>query len=70
MAVLWPDGIGRKNDFILWDNLVNYPETYRANIVLDSNADGTVTKDEATKEVINEAEKNNEIYDYLKDPRS
>lgn len=50
MAILWPKGIGRPEDFVLW-NKGTSPTTYRQNAGLDGNADHDITKAEAAAKV-------------------
>ncbi|WP_394064553.1 transglycosylase SLT domain-containing protein [Alcaligenes sp. WGS1538] len=46
MAILWPAGIGKANDWVLWDRDTK-PAAYRQNSGLDLDRDGRVTKGEA-----------------------
>lgn len=50
MAVLWPAGIGKPSDWVLWDSQ-SKPTTYRQNAGLDANKDGIITKNEAAAKV-------------------
>jgi len=53
MAVLWPAGIGKPLDAVLWSK--NDPKTrvyYNANANLDRNGDGVITKREAASIVV------------------
>ncbi len=42
MAILWPKGVGKSDDYVLFDRGV----TYRQNAGLDVNKDGKVTRGE------------------------
>ncbi|MBM7454458.1 hypothetical protein HNR62_000287 [Oceanisphaera litoralis] len=46
MAILWPNGVGRSDDFALWSR-DNRPVTYRQNAGLDADKDGVITRGEA-----------------------
>lgn len=48
MAILWPRGIGKSNDYVLWSRGT---KAYELNSGLDSNNDGSVTKGEAAGKV-------------------
>ncbi len=48
MAILWPRGIGKSNDYVLWSRGTR---AYELNSGLDSNGDGSVTKAEAAGKV-------------------
>lgn len=48
MAILWPRGIGKPEDFVLWDR-ATMSTTYRQNAGLDVNKDGVITKGEAAR---------------------
>lgn len=50
MAILWPAGVGKPLDYVLWDKATR-PTTYRQNAGLDSNRDGRITKREAVAKV-------------------
>lgn len=50
MAILWPAGIGKPDDWVLWDRLTR-PTAYRQNAGLDLDKDGKVTKGEAVAKV-------------------
>lgn len=50
MAILWPAGIGKPEDWALWDK-ASRPTTYRQNAGLDVNRDGAITKGEAASKV-------------------
>lgn len=56
MAVLWPKGIGKPLDSVLWD-AGQWPTTYRQNAGLDANKDQRITKREAAAKVIEKLEK-------------
>lgn len=45
MAILWPNGVGKSDDYVLW-NKATKPTTYRQNAGLDGNKDGTITRGE------------------------
>jgi hypothetical protein len=45
MAILWPVGVGKPMEYILWDQN-SRPTTYRQNAGLDINHDGAITKAE------------------------
>jgi len=48
MAILWPLGVGKSDDFVLFDkNDARYPKRYLQNKGLDTDANGKVTKREA-----------------------
>lgn len=52
MAVLWPAGIGRSDDYVLFDKSDPlHPKRYLQNKGLDFNKDGKVTKAEAAAPV-------------------
>lgn len=50
MAVLWPAGIGKPENWVLWDKATR-PTTYRQNAGLDLNANGIIKKSEAAARV-------------------
>ena len=50
MAILWPAGIGKSDDWVLW-NQVDRPTTYRQNSGLDINKDSVITRGEVIKKV-------------------
>lgn len=50
MAILWPRGIGKPADWVLWGQ-ESHPITYRQNAGLDINKDGKITKSEAASKV-------------------
>lgn len=56
MAILWPAGIGKPDDWTLWDE-VSRPTTYRQNAGLDLNKDGKITKAEAAAMVLAKLER-------------
>ncbi|MCR4144888.1 lytic transglycosylase domain-containing protein [Alcaligenes faecalis] len=56
MAILWPAGIGKADDWTLWDQ-ANRPTTYRQNAGLDLNKDGKITKAEAAAKVLAKLER-------------
>lgn len=45
MAILWPAGVGKPMEFVLWDQ-ASRPTTFRQNAGLDINHDGAITKAE------------------------
>lgn len=45
MAILWPAGVGRPLEYVLWDKR-SRPTTFRQNAGLDINRDGAITKAE------------------------
>lgn len=47
MAILWPGGVGKPMDYVLWDQN-SRPTTYRQNAGLDINHDGIITKAECS----------------------
>lgn len=47
MAILWPAGVGKPMEYVLWDNH-SMPTTYRQNAGLDINQNGVITKAECT----------------------
>ncbi|MBN22671.1 MAG: lytic transglycosylase [Bdellovibrionaceae bacterium] len=50
MAILWPAGIGKADDWTLWDRNKR-PTTYRQNAGLDLNKDGLVTRSECLAKI-------------------
>ena len=50
MAILWPAGIGKSDDWVLW-NQADRPTTYRQNSGLDINKDSVITRGEAIKKI-------------------
>lgn len=50
MAILWPAGIGKQDDWVLW-NAETRPTTYRQNAGLDVNKDGVITRGECCAKV-------------------
>lgn len=50
MAILWPRGIGKDDDWVLWDRSTR-PTTYRQNSGLDANRDGVITRGEAVSKI-------------------
>lgn len=50
MAILWPAGIGKPENWVLWDRATR-PTTYRQNLGLDENKDFSITKSEAAAKV-------------------
>ena len=50
MAILWPAGIGKPMDWVLWSAAAS-PITYRQNAGLDINRNGVITKAEAAAKV-------------------
>ncbi len=56
MAILWPAGIGKPDDWTLWDK-TSRPTTYRQNAGLDLNKDGKITKAEAAAKVLAKLER-------------
>lgn len=50
MAILWPAGVGKTDDFVLWSQNKK-PVTYRQNIGLDVNKDGVITRKECIHKV-------------------
>lgn len=50
MAILWPAGVGKTDDFVLWEQSTK-PTTYRQNIGLDINRDGVITRGECLVKV-------------------
>ncbi len=56
MAILWPAGIGKKDDYVLWTK-DKRPTTYLQNKGLDVNKDGAITRAECIKKVIEKKEK-------------
>lgn len=45
MAILWPAGVGKSDDYVLW-NKASKPTTYRQNAGLDVNKNGSITRGE------------------------
>jgi len=56
MAILWPAGIGKPDEWVLWDQ-ASRPTTYRQNAGLDANKDGRITKAEAAAKVLAKLER-------------
>lgn len=56
MAILWPAGIGKPDEWTLWDQ-ASRPTTYRQNAGLDMNKDGRITKAEAAAKVLAKLER-------------
>ncbi|MDQ2140921.1 hypothetical protein RBI14_22390 [Alcaligenaceae bacterium B3P038] len=50
MAILWPAGIGKPEEFVLWSS-AGRATTYAQNAGLDINRDGVITKAEAAAKV-------------------
>lgn len=50
MAILWPAGIGKPDDWVMWDQ-DERPTTYRQNIGLDVNSDKEITRGEAVGKI-------------------
>lgn len=50
MAILWPSGVGKQDDYTLW-NKTSKPTTYRQNAGLDINKDGSITRGECLKKI-------------------
>jgi|SRR5690606_16895373 len=50
MAILWPAGIGKSDDYVLW-NKEDRPTTYIQNKGLDVNKDGAITRGECLVKV-------------------
>lgn len=50
MAILWPNGVGKLEGFVLFDR-AKAPTAYRQNSGIDINRDGLVTKAEAAAKV-------------------
>ena len=52
MAILWPAAVGKPNSYVLFDKAdPKHPKRYIQNAGLDFNADGKITKAEATYRV-------------------
>ena len=51
MAILWPAGIGKPLDYVLFDKNGDHPQRYIQNAGLDFNKDGIITKAEAAAKV-------------------
>lgn len=45
MAILWPAGVGKSDDYVLWEK-GERPTTYRQNAGLDDDMDGRITRAE------------------------
>ena len=56
MAILWPAGIGKPDEWTLWDQ-ASRPTTHRQNAGLDMNKDGRITKAEAAAKVLAKLER-------------
>lgn len=56
MAILWPRGIGKPDNYVLWSKATK-PTTYAQNAGLDANRDGSITKSEAAAKVYAKLEK-------------
>lgn len=53
MAILWPEGVGKDDDHVLFDKAdPHHPAYYVQNRGLDWNADGKITRGEAIKRVL------------------
>lgn len=50
MAILWPAGVGKPEDYVLWSQATR-PTTYRQNAGLDMNKDGVITRAECIAKV-------------------
>lgn len=50
MAILWPAGVGKSDDYVLW-NKATKPTTFRQNAGLDLNKDGNITRGECLKKI-------------------
>jgi len=50
MAILWPRGVGKSDDYVLWDKGQS-PTTFRQNAGLDINKDARVTRGECLKKI-------------------
>lgn len=50
MAILWPAGVGKPDDYVLWSQSAR-PTTYRQNAGLDVNKDGLITRAECIAKV-------------------
>lgn len=50
MAILWPRGVGKDDNFVLWSK-GDRPTTYRQNIGLDVNKDGVITRKECLSKI-------------------
>lgn len=50
MAILWPAGIGKADDWVLWSKEAR-PTTFRQNAGLDVNKDGVITRAECIAKV-------------------
>lgn len=50
MAILWPAGVGKSDDYVLW-NKVTKPTTFRQNAGLDLNKDGVITRKECLAKI-------------------
>lgn len=61
MAILWPKAIGQPEEYVLW-NAATRPTTYRQNAGLDTNLDGTITKEEAASKVVKKLTKGLSFY--------
>jgi len=52
MSILWPAGVGKPDDFVLWSKDKS-PTSYSQNAGLDMNADGTIQRVECCHRVTN-----------------
>lgn len=50
MAILWPAGVGKSDDYVLW-NKATKPTTFRQNAGLDLNKDGSITRKECLAKI-------------------
>jgi hypothetical protein len=50
MAILWPRGVGKPDEWVLWD-AEDRPTTYRQNAGLDTDGDKQITRGEAVAKV-------------------
>lgn len=51
MAILWPKGVGKPDDWVLWDEKT-MPTTFRQNAGLDVNKDKVITRGECIAKVM------------------
>lgn len=61
MAVLWPIGVGKPDDYVLW-NRTSKPITYQQNAGLDLNKDGVILKREAAARVEEKLKRGRELF--------
>lgn len=56
MAILWPKGVGKSDDYVLWEKS-SQPTTFRQNAGLDVDRNGRVTRAECLSKIKEKLEK-------------